>query len=135
VRITSDLYAALEAHGRAELPNESCGIVGTRDGEPVSFHPARNVFESPMRFEIHPDDLYAIYTKLEESGEDMGALFHTHPKTEGRPSQTDVNMNANIEQVWGSMTWLIGSLAGGEFVLRGFAIQGGQVQELDLVVE
>ena len=43
-------------------------------------------------------------------------------------------MNGNIEQVWGSMTWLIASLAGGEFVLRAFEIDGGAVTEVDLDV-
>ena len=44
-------------------------------------------------------------------------------------------MNANIAQVWGSVTWLIASLAGGEFVLRGFEIEGTEVREVELVVE
>ena len=134
MRIARDLYDQLERHGREELPNESCGIVGTRGGEPLNFYPARNLFESPMRFEVHPDDLYAIYMKLEGAGEEMGALFHTHPKTEAAPSQTDVNMNLKIAEVWGPMTWLIGSLAGGEFVLRGFEIDSGAGQEIELDV-
>ena len=124
----------MEAHARAELPNEACGIVTTRNGRPQSFHPARNVHESPMRFEIHPTDLYRIYEESERTGEELGILFHSHPKTEGRPSQTDINMNGNIEQVWGSMTWLIASLAGDEFVLRAFEIDGGSVEEVELVV-
>ena len=134
MRISRAIYDQLERHGRDELPNESCGIVGTRDGEPASFHPARNLHESPMRFEIHPEDVYSIYMKLEADGEEMGVLFHTHPKTEAAPSQTDINMNAQIARVWGPMTWLIGSLAGGAFVLRGFEIADGRVQELELDV-
>ena len=61
-------------------------------------------------------------------------LFHTHPKTEAAPSQTDVNMNTKIAEVWGPMTWLIGSLAGGEFVLRGFDVDSGRVEEIALDV-
>jgi len=134
VRLPRELYDEMEAHARAELPNESCGIVTTRDGEAVGFHRARNLFESPMRFEIHPEDMYSIYTAAEAAGEEIGILFHSHPKTEGRPSQTDINMNANIAQVWGDVIWLIASLAGGEFVLRGFEIRGTQVEEVELVV-
>lgn len=134
MRLSRDLYDQMEAHARAELPNESCGIVTTRDGEPVAFHRARNLFESPMRFEIHPEDMYSIYTAAEAAGEEIGILFHSHPKTEGRPSQTDINMNANIEQVWGDVVWLIASLAGGEFVLRGFEIHGTAVEEIELDV-
>ena len=63
------LYDEIEAHARAELPNEACGIVTTRDGRPQRFHAARNVHESPMRFEIHPTDLYRIYDESERTGE------------------------------------------------------------------
>ncbi len=135
MKIDRELYDQLEAHARAELPNESCGIVSTRDGQPVIFHRARNLFESPMRFELHPEDMYSIYTAIEAAGEEMGILFHSHPKTEGRPSQTDINMNANIAKVWGGITWWIASLAGGEFVLRAFEIDGHEVEEVELVVE
>ena len=135
MRIPRSLHDELEAHARAELPNECCGIVTTLDGEPARFHPARNAFESPMRFEIHPEDLYSIYTAAEQAGEGLGILFHSHPNTEGRPSQTDINMNANIASVWGPMSWWIASLAGGEFVLRAFEIDGADVQEVELGVE
>ena len=135
MKLSSALYDQMEAHARAELPNESCGIVTTRDGAPVAFHRARNLFESPMRFEIHPEDMYSIYTAAEAAGEEIGILFHSHPNTEGRPSQTDINMNSQIAQVWGSVTWLIASLQGGDFVLRGFEISGAQVEEVELVVE
>ena len=134
MNLSRSLYDQMEAHARAELPNEACGIVTTRDGTPTRFHPARNLHESPMRFEVHPEDLYRVYTDAEAAGEELGILFHSHPKTEGAPSQTDINMNGNIEQVWGSMTWLIASLAGGEFVLRAFEIDGGAVEEVDLDV-
>jgi proteasome lid subunit RPN8/RPN11 len=135
VRIDRELYDQLEAHARAELPNECCGIVSTRDGVPATFHRARNLFESPMRFELHPEDMYSIYTAVEAAGEEMGILFHSHPKTEGRPSQTDINMNANIARLIGEITWWIGSLDGGEFVLRAFEIDGNEVEEVEIVVE
>jgi [CysO sulfur-carrier protein]-S-L-cysteine hydrolase len=134
VNLSRALYDEMEAHARGELPNEACGIVTTRDGQPKRFHAARNLHESPMRFEIHPSDLYRIYSDAEAAGDELGILFHSHPKTEGRPSQTDINMNGNIERMWGSMTWLIASLAGDEFVLRAFEIDGGTVEEVGLDV-
>ena len=44
-------------------------------------------------------------------------------------------MNANIARLIGEITWWIASLAGGEFVLRGFEIEGTEVREVELVVE
>ena len=134
MRIPRALIDDVIEHARAEAPNECVGVITVRDGVAQRVIRATNAAASPLRYEIHPDDLYAIYTKLEDAGEEMGVLFHTHPKTEAAPSQTDVNMNTKIAEVWGPMTWLIGSLAGGEFVLRGFDVDSGRVEEIALDV-
>jgi proteasome lid subunit RPN8/RPN11 len=135
MHLPRELYDQMVDHARAEAPNECCGIVGTADGQAATFYPARNLHESPMRFEIHPEDMYAIYQRTEAAGEEIGILFHSHPRTEAYPSQTDVNINARIAEVWGDVVWLIASLAGDEPVVRGFQIAGGSVEELDLVVD
>lgn len=119
---------ALIAHARAEAPNECCGIVGAVNGRATNFYPARNKFKSPMRFEIHPDDLFRINNEVEARNEEM-VLYHSHPKTEGIPSQTDINR----AQMWPGFMWLICSLAGGEAVVRGFVIDGGRIEEVELI--
>jgi proteasome lid subunit RPN8/RPN11 len=130
VRIPADLMDELVAYARAEAPNECCGIVGTANGEAVRFYPARNRFESPMRFEVHPDDLHRIYLETSERGEEI-ALFHSHPRSEAYPSQTDVNLAG----WWPGSPWLIASLADSEPIVRGFEIDGTEVRELELDVD
>jgi proteasome lid subunit RPN8/RPN11 len=46
------------------------------------------------------------------------------------PSQTDVN----LASWWPGIDWIICSLEGGEAVVRGFAIEGPAVTEIELVV-
>ena len=130
MRIPRQTHDELIAHARSEAPNESCGLVGAVNGTAVDFYPARNAFESPMRFEIDPQDLFRINGELEARGQDM-VLFHSHPKTEAYPSQTDINRAEWLPGV----VWLICSLADEEPVVRGFEIEAGAVKEVELVVE
>ena len=65
VTLTPDVVEAMVAHARAEYPNEMCGvIVGDRPagegGKALRWEPARNRAASPMRYDIHPDDLYRL---------------------------------------------------------------------------
>jgi proteasome lid subunit RPN8/RPN11 len=130
MKVPRVIYDEMLAHARAEAPNECCGMVGGLDGSASSFYPARNRFESPMRFEIDSRDQIRINNEIEEAGEELLAIYHSHPKTEARPSQTDVNLAA----WWPGVTWVIASLAEDEPVLRAFEIDGLAVQEVELVV-
>ena len=83
-----------------------------------------------MRFRIAAQDQIRIYNEIDERGEEV-AIFHSHPKTEAAPSQTDVNLAVD----WPGAIWVICSLAGAEPVVRAFRIEGPRVEEIDLVVE
>jgi len=130
MRISASLLAQLIAHAQAEAPNECCGVLGSIDGHVTTFYPARNKEQSPMRFEIHPQDQFEIYGLTEERGEET-TIFHSHPKTEGVPSQTDINLASR----WPGSAWAICSLAGEQPVVRLFEIDGPAVKEVELVVE
>ena len=86
------LADAVLAHARAELPNEACGLLG---GDPAtgrvgSWHPARNALMSPRRFDVHPEDLVRITFEIEDAGEALLAIFHSHPRSPAVPSPTDL---------------------------------------------
>ena len=85
---------------------------------------------SPLRFEIHPDDLFRIYDGDRGARRGDAAIYHSHPKTEGGPSQTDVNLAAD----WPGIVW-IDLLAGGPrgrasaaFAIDGHAVDGGRAR-------
>jgi len=133
VRIARPLLDELVAHAREEAPKECCGLIGTRDGEPVSYYRVRNEYESPMRFLLHHEDLPGVNRRAEERGEVTSIIFHSHPRTEAYPSQTDVNIAGEMEG-WFPGGWVICSLAGPEPVVRAFEIAAGEVEELELSV-
>ena len=79
------------AHARAELPNEACGLLSgsLADGAATAFHPARNAEASPLRYSVHPDDLVRIVFAIEDGGDDLVAIFHSHTRSPAIPSATD----------------------------------------------
>ena len=85
-----DLAEAVIGHARAELPNEACGLLSGAAGRATTFHPARNALGSPRRFDLHPEDLVRIVFEMEAAGDELVAIFHSHPRSPAVPSPTDV---------------------------------------------
>jgi [CysO sulfur-carrier protein]-S-L-cysteine hydrolase len=129
MRIHKEIYDELLAHAREETPNECCGLIGGEDGVAKTVYRARNAEASPLRYNLDPQDQFRIMTKMEERGEELSAIYHSHTASPAYPSQTDINLAAYPDALY-----LIVSLAEGEKDLRGFRIEDGEVTEVDLDV-
>jgi proteasome lid subunit RPN8/RPN11 len=81
----------LMRHARAELPNEACGLLSgsLASGKATRFHPARNLEASPLRYNVHPEDLVRITFAIEDADEELVAIFHSHTRSAAVPSATD----------------------------------------------
>lgn len=128
MRITQELLDELIAHAREEAPNECCGLLGAVDGRATSVYRAENEFASPTRFRIRNE--YGLLREIEDAGEELGAIYHSHTMSEAFPSQTDVN----LAELWPDPLWVICSLAGDEPVVRAYSIRDRAVEEVELVV-
>ena len=118
------------AHAREEAPNECCGIVGARDGDAVELYPVRNAAASPLRYEMDPKDQLRVFEALDEEGLDVGAIYHSHTRSDPLPSQTDINLAFYPDAVY-----VIVGVAGEEDDVRAWRIVDGKVSETSLEVE
>jgi len=130
VRIARALIDQVVAQARAEAPNECCGLIAARDGVAVAVHPARNAARSPVRYEMEGAEQYKLQTAIEDAGLDLGAIYHSHPRSPPLPSPTDVNLAFYPEALY-----LIVGLARAEPEVRAWRIVGGQVTEAELRVD
>src|SRR5215207_8994975 len=130
VRISREIFEQLVAHAREEAPNECCGLLGGVGGEARTVYRARNAEASPLRYNLDPQDQFRIMSEIEERGEELAAIYHSHTASPAYPSQTDINLAAYPDAIY-----LIVSLAEDEAPLRGFEIRDGEVTEVDLAVE
>jgi [CysO sulfur-carrier protein]-S-L-cysteine hydrolase len=78
-------------HARTQLPNEASGLLGgsLAEGRAASYHPARDSEASPLRYAIDPEELVQIMFAIERAGEELVAIFHSHPGSSPSPSATD----------------------------------------------
>jgi [CysO sulfur-carrier protein]-S-L-cysteine hydrolase len=132
LRIAREQLDQIVDHARRDAPDECCGLVGVVDGRAASVHPTQNTVRSPLRFEMDPMELYRAIEGIEDGGQELGAVYHSHTRTAPYPSQTDVNFAAN----WPGIEWIIVGLAGdADAEIRSYRIDDGRVEEVALEVE
>jgi [CysO sulfur-carrier protein]-S-L-cysteine hydrolase len=127
MRIPGELYEEIVAHARSEAPNECCGMIASHEGEAVKVYRATNAAASPLRYEIDGGEQYRIQMAIEDAGLDLGAIYHSHTRTEPYPSQTDINL-----AFYPDALYVIVGLAGDEPEVRAYTIRGGEVREAQL---
>jgi len=130
MRISRRIYDELLEHAREDAPNECCGLIGGENGVAKTVYRARNAEASPLRYNLDPQDQFRIMSEMEEKGEELSAIYHSHTASPAYPSQTDINLAAYPDTLY-----LIVSLAEDEKDLRGFRIEDGEVTEVELAIE
>jgi proteasome lid subunit RPN8/RPN11 len=130
VEISPDLVERIVDHARRDFPNECCGMVAVRDGRAVSVHEAENVARSPLRFEVDGLEVHRTIEGIEDAGGELGAIYHSHTRSDPYPSQTDINFAAG----WPGVEWLIVGLRKGapDADVRCYRIDDGRVSEVEL---
>jgi [CysO sulfur-carrier protein]-S-L-cysteine hydrolase len=131
MRITREMYDEMVVHAHQDAPNECCGMVATRDGDVVRVYRTTNVEASPFRFVIDGAEQLRVYNEIEAAGLELGAIYHSHTRTEPRPSQTDINFS----RAWPGVLWIIVGVNGDGADVRTWRIEDGQVSEAELVVD
>lgn len=92
MRISRQQLDELVAHARDEAPNECCGVIASRDGAVAQIYRGINAAASPLRYELDPRDLLRIFNEMDDSGQDLAAIYHSHTRSAAYPSQTDINL-------------------------------------------
>ena len=129
MKIPGEMLDRMVDHARREAPNECVGVLGVRDGEARLLVEAENARNSPLAYEIAPQELLRVHDRLDEDDLEVGAIYHSHTRTEPVPSQTDINLAFYPEALY-----IIVGLAGEEPDVRAFRIVDGEVSQTELEV-
>jgi len=128
LELPAALRDAIVSHARAEVPKEACGLVAGRDGRAtrvircVNAHPA-----AVTRYTIDPREQLRAFRDMEANGEDLVAIYHSHPATQAYPSPTD-----RAESHYPEAIYVLVSLRDTAPDVRAFRIRDGWVREVDL---
>ena len=137
MRIAPGLLDEIIAHARDEYDAECCGLIAYRDlapdgnGRALEVRRAENKWASRKRFEIDGRELLRTINEFEDSGWELGAIYHSHTHTAPYPSQTDINFASG----WPGLEWVIVGLAGDHPEVRCYLIEEARVQEVELEVD
>ena len=114
-------------HAQACYPQEGCGLlVGRRMAE--RFIPMENTLGSSTAYEMDPKQLVDTLRALRESGEELVAIYHSHPSGPAEPSARDIAQAFHPEAAH-----IIVSLAEAKCPqVRGFRIIEGVATEIEL---
>ena len=129
LRLPRAMVDEIFEHARAGLPDEACGIVSGSDATATRFHPAVNGDASPYRYSIESQDLLRIVTDIDDAGEDLLAIYHSHTRSPAFPSRTDVDL-----ALWPDAAYLIVSLQNAEPDLKAFTIRDGRIAKRALEI-
>ncbi len=104
-------------HAREGDPDEVCGILGGRAGEVTRVFRVRNTAEdvvaergvfrdresgiaaagrAPVHYYMDPRDQLRVYNELDELGLDVVGYYHSHTRSEARPSATDIRLATDL---------------------------------------
>jgi proteasome lid subunit RPN8/RPN11 len=124
---------AIEAQARAEYPLEACGLIAgsapaAAGGAALRYVACRNAAASPVRYAVHPDDLYRVTVDTDDADEVIWGIVHSHVRSPAVPSLTDVGLAQYPDALY-----LVISL-GDRPALRGWRIIGGETHEVALEI-
>lgn len=85
-----------------------------------------NAARSPVEFNVRPEDLYRVFKEAEARGQEVIAVYHSHP-VPPYPSRRDVEGM----ELW-PVVWLIVSMDSLES--RAYVLRDGRITEVELVV-
>jgi proteasome lid subunit RPN8/RPN11 len=108
------------SHAMDSAPHECCGLIGgSTDGKARAVYRMRNAAVDPLvTYEAAPEDLFAAQRSMRERGEQLLAIYHSHPRADTpEPSATDVRL-----AYYPAAVYFIVGLGGEQPNLRAFRI-------------
>ncbi|MGE5623746.1 MAG: M67 family metallopeptidase [Methanocella sp.] len=100
LEISAKELAEVVAHCLQEAPNEACGILSGQGRRVRRTWPVPNQLASPTGYLMAPEAQLAAMRQVWAAGEELVAIYHSHPETPARPSPRDVAQAFHREAVY-----------------------------------
>ena len=80
-------------HALESFPNECCGLLVGK-GDQIEVIPLRNTEASPYCFLMDYRELLEVYLAMDKRGQELQAIYHSHPYGRAYPSPSDLILAA-----------------------------------------
>jgi proteasome lid subunit RPN8/RPN11 len=134
--ITREQVDAMVAHARADHPDEACGVIVGPEGSdrPVRLMKMINAERSPTFFRFDSTEQLRLYQAMDEAGEEIVVVYHSHTSTEAYPSRRDISLAAEPQAHYLIISTAEAADADGPVSVRSYRILDGTVTEEDIEV-
>ena len=111
---------------------EVCGLISARDGRPQRCYPVMNAAaDNAHQFEMEPGSQIEALRQIREQGEQLFAIYHSHPDTPPLPSELD-RQHTEYPQ---ALRLIISLNTEGVLEMRGYALEEQALQPVELELE
>lgn len=133
LRLGAALLELMKADVIRHAPLEACGLLaGEIQGEyyiALDIIPVTNALHSPTRYRMEPGEQLAAFNQMDERGQQLLGIYHSHPNGPDRPSATDI-----AEAYYPEAVYLIWFAVQDEWNCQAYSIRQGLVHPVRLVI-
>ncbi len=76
-------------HAFSELPNECCGVLTGTGSTAKNVIPMTSSPAAPDAYFMDPEQQVAVFSKMQDRGESLIGIYHSHPEGPDSPSASD----------------------------------------------
>ena len=129
VRIPHPIVNQILHQAQQALDEEICGLIAGNAKNFTRCYPVANVAGDKQRlFEMDPRGLIDALRAMRDNGEELKAIYHSHPEAPAQPSLADIRQHE-----YPDVLYLIVSLGTkGVLDLRGFRIHDGRIENVEI---
>ena len=129
LKLPRPLVNSILAQAQQSPENEICGLIGGRGGQAEHCYAIDNTaIDRARRYQMDPKEQINVMRQMRELGEELIAIYHSHPHAPALPSPTDL-----AEAEYADAAYLIVSLnTVGVLEMTAFCIKQQQAHELAL---
>ncbi|MCA9922716.1 MAG: M67 family metallopeptidase [Anaerolineales bacterium] len=100
LKIKRPIFSAMVHHLQSAYPLEACGFLSGRRNLADRLHCIDNILQSPVAYEMDPTQQITAMIDMENRGEKMLVIFHSHPQGPQTPSETDIEQAFYPEAIY-----------------------------------
>lgn len=126
--ISHGLLQRIREHCLEEKPVEACGILTGQGSLVLHAYATDNTRQSPIFYEVDPEQQERVLSEMEQRGDRLLAIYHSHPTGEPVPSANDIRLAVHYPEALRVIISLSGTTQ-----IRAFRITHGRVQEVPIL--
>jgi proteasome lid subunit RPN8/RPN11 len=127
LQLPFQLWELMRMAVEEKAPEEACGLLAGKGHSILGVLPITNKLHSPVRYQMDPLEQLQAFRRIEDDGQELVGIYHSHPNGPDVPSATDI-----AEAFYPDAIYVIWYRLSNEWRCRGFMIWKNFVTEVGI---